>query len=262
MNLVLNARDAMIKGGTLTIDTAQVELAKSPLFHVEPLPPGPYVKLSVGDTGSGMDRDTQAHIFEPFFTTKPVGQGTGLGHTRARRGQVAHLEAFGWTVTHELRRPLTYINTAIQVLDMEGDRLSDQGREMTGIVRTSCQEMAKMINAVFRLSRSAWGTLRPVEIDLSELVQEIATELRLSDAGEGVGPELLVDEETHEGRRVGDRAEGRQITEARRRLQPEGCISQTTRTALQVLDFIQRMHPTAFRGGHSGHARCALCASH
>jgi len=79
VNLIVNARDAMPKGGTLTIETAQVELTRSPIYHLTPLPPGHYVRLVVSDTGCGMDRKTQSHIFEPFFTTKGEGKGTGLG---------------------------------------------------------------------------------------------------------------------------------------------------------------------------------------
>jgi len=79
VNLVVNARDAMPKGGTITIDTAQVELTRSPVYHLTPLLPGSYVRLTVSDTGCGMDRKTQSHIFEPFFTTKGEGKGSGLG---------------------------------------------------------------------------------------------------------------------------------------------------------------------------------------
>jgi signal transduction histidine kinase len=79
MNLVVNARDAMPKGGKLTIETASANLGRTPVYHVTPLPPGPYVRLSVFDTGTGMPPDVQAHIFEPFFTTKEEGKGTGLG---------------------------------------------------------------------------------------------------------------------------------------------------------------------------------------
>jgi CheY-like chemotaxis protein len=79
MNLVVNARDAMPKGGRLTLKSAPVEFKESHHTRFGLAPPGPYVMLEVRDTGVGMDEATQAHAFEPFFTTKELGKGTGLG---------------------------------------------------------------------------------------------------------------------------------------------------------------------------------------
>ena len=79
VNLAVNARDAMPTGGTLRIDTSNVTVDAESVAGGSPAPPGRYVRLRVGDSGTGMPAEIVAHVFEPFFTTKRDGGGTGLG---------------------------------------------------------------------------------------------------------------------------------------------------------------------------------------
>ena len=79
INLVVNARDAMLDGGTITITTANDVVAQAAPLGTAIMPAGEYVKIEVADTGTGISKENMSKIFDPFFTTKPVGQGTGLG---------------------------------------------------------------------------------------------------------------------------------------------------------------------------------------
>ena len=99
MNLAVNAKDAMPEGGTLTLKTSRVVL---PEGHPSGLRPGPYVCLSVEDTGSGIPEDVRDRIFEPFFTTKKPGFGTGLGLSMVYGIMATHEGAV--TCHSELRR--------------------------------------------------------------------------------------------------------------------------------------------------------------
>ncbi|HTN54330.1 MAG TPA: PAS domain S-box protein [Anaeromyxobacter sp.] len=79
VNLAVNARDAMPRGGTLVLETGNVRVGEDRLPADRDVPPGEYVRLAVEDSGLGMSEEVKSHLFEPFFTTKPTGQGTGLG---------------------------------------------------------------------------------------------------------------------------------------------------------------------------------------
>ncbi|MDR3702437.1 MAG: PAS domain-containing protein [Candidatus Sulfopaludibacter sp.] len=139
MNLVVNARDAMPKGGVLTIGTSNVELAAQDVKGFLDLTPGRYVSLTVTDTGTGMTPETKRHLFEPFFTTKPAGEGTGLGLSmvygivKQHGGEVSFYSEPGVGSTFKIYWPATDQSAAVPS-SLERPRIPYSGTETVLLV--------------------------------------------------------------------------------------------------------------------------------
>ncbi|MDD3804807.1 MAG: ATP-binding protein [bacterium] len=97
LNIVINACDAMLAGGTITLKTSEAIIAPETQVPVTGLKPGRYVQISITDTGCGMDEEIRQHIFEPFFTTRACGEGTGLGLSTAHSIIEQHKGGIGVT---------------------------------------------------------------------------------------------------------------------------------------------------------------------
>jgi CheY-like chemotaxis protein len=139
LNLVLNARDAMPHGGTLTIETLRMS-ASQVARHADDLAPGEYVCMRISDTGAGMSSDMIARAFDPFFTTKPMGQGTGLGlsmvHGFVRQsGGTARISSHeGEGTTVELCLPVAADDVVGTVLASETDATRRIGPDASVLV--------------------------------------------------------------------------------------------------------------------------------
>ncbi|HEX6432822.1 MAG TPA: PAS domain S-box protein [Gemmatimonadales bacterium] len=156
MNLVLNSRDAMPRGGQVTVETAGVVLETDNLAwqqQSEAPPTGRYAMLAVTDNGHGMDPDTLLHIWEPFFTTKPAGKGTGLGLSVVY-GSVKQSGGFVWVDSEVGRGTVVRVywpqiaTEAEQVAELPSSRPAERGRETVLVVEDERVVRALMVRSL------------------------------------------------------------------------------------------------------------------
>ena len=154
INLVLNARDAMPKGGVLTTGTSNLEFGEQEVKGLADLKPGRYVSLTVTDTGIGMSAETKRRLFEPFFTTKPSGEGTGLGLStvygivKQHGGEVSCYSELGLGSTFRIYWPAT--DQPIESAGPEVPRIPFRGSETILLVEDD-EKVRKLVGQMLLL---------------------------------------------------------------------------------------------------------------
>jgi two-component system, cell cycle sensor histidine kinase and response regulator CckA len=213
VNLAVNARDAMPRGGTLSIETMNVRLDGSPRPDGPNQPPGDYVMLVVSDNGIGMDAETKAHIFEPFFTTKGVGKGTGLGLATVY-GIVKQSSGFVWAYSEKgfgsafkiylprvraapaaLAEPPSRRSVAEPVGGSETVLLAEDEDAVRGLTRRLLERIGYRVLEA-RDGRSAIAVLsdhsEPIDVLLSDLVMPDVSGTDLANEVRAVRPDVKV----------------------------------------------------------------------
>jgi nitrogen-specific signal transduction histidine kinase/ActR/RegA family two-component response regulator len=210
MNLVVNARDSMPRGGRVIVDTSNADLDGAFAKKHVPTRPGRYVMLAVSDTGSGMDEATQARIFEPFFTTKQLGKGTGLGLATVY-GIIKQSDGYIW-VYSEPRMGSTFkiylprVDAEVS-RDQAGDTTSrpPSGSETVLLVeddravRLLTGEMLQMHGYEVLPARNGQEALdlvrghnRPIHLLLTDVVMPQMSGRQLAESLAGIHPEIRV----------------------------------------------------------------------